>query len=71
MAFVNEHFFYIYPKDDAPTPDYMMKVFTETIIKYNIDGVVIDPFNQLDHDRGGRDDIYLEKFYNKWKRFIQ
>lgn len=70
--FINEHFFYIYPKDDSPTPDYVLKRFMEVIIKHKIDGVMIDPFNQLAHDRGrGRDDHYLEIFLNKTKRFAQ
>ena len=70
--FVNEHFFYIYPKDDSPTPDYVLKRFIEVIIKHKIDGVLIDPYNQLIHDRqGNRDDLYLELFLNKVKRFAQ
>lgn len=69
--FINDHFFYIYPKDDIPTPDYVLKRFMETIIKHKIDGVIIDPFNQMTHDRSGRDDIYLEGFLNKVKRFAQ
>ena len=70
--FVNEHFFYIYPKDDSPTPDYVLKRFIEVIIKHKVDGVLIDPYNQLIHDRhGNRDDLYLEVFWNKLKRFAQ
>lgn len=69
--FVNAHFFYIYPKDDSPTPDYVLKRFMEVIIKHKVDGVMIDPFNQLIHERQGRDDHYLELFLNKTKRFAQ
>lgn len=69
--FVDKHFFYIYPKDDSPTPDYVLKRFTEVIIKHKVDGVLIDPFNQLIHERSGRDDHYLELFLNKTKRFAQ
>lgn len=70
--FINEHFFYIYPKDDSPTPDYVLKRFMEVIIKHKVDGVLIDPYNQLIHDRqGNRDDLYLELFLNKVKRFAQ
>ena len=70
--FINEHFFYIYPKDDSPTPDYVLKRFMEVIIKHKVDGVLIDPYNQLIHDRvGNRDDLYLEVFLNKVKRFAQ
>lgn len=69
--FINEHFFYLYPKDESPTPDYVLKRFIEVIIKHKVDGVMIDPFNQLIHERAGRDDHYLELFLNKTKRFAQ
>lgn len=71
MKFIDEHFFYIYPKDAMPTPEYMLSKFMETIIKHNVDGVCIDPFNQLVHDRGAREDHYLEMFFNNVKRFTQ
>lgn len=71
--FINDHFFYIYPKNESPTPDLILKRFTEMIIKHKIDGVLIDPFNQLDNDWGksGRDDKYLEKVLTQFKRFAQ
>jgi len=69
--FVNEHFFYIYPKDDAPTPEYMLKRFMEVIIKHKVDGIIIDPFNQLSHNRANRDDLYLESFLSTFTRFVQ
>lgn len=69
--FVNEHFFYIYPKNETPTPAYILKRFAEMKIKHNIDGVLIDPFNQLDNDWGGRDDRYLESVLTSFKRFAQ
>ena len=68
--FVSEHFFYIYPKDVAPTPEYIRTRFLELILKEKIDGVVIDPFNQLTNDyNGGRDDKYLESFLAECSRF--
>jgi twinkle protein len=72
IEFVNEHFFYIFPENDLPTPEYILKRFMETIIKHGIDGVVIDPFNQLSHkNRGRRDDQYLEDQLSDFKRFAQ
>lgn len=72
IDFVNEHFFYIFPENDLPTPEYILKRFMETIIKHKVDGVVIDPFNQLSHkNRGKRDDQYLEDQLSDFKRFAQ
>lgn len=71
--FVSKNIFYVYPKDVAPTPDYIKERFLELIVKEKIDGVVIDPFNQLANDYGkmGRSDKYLETFLSDCIRFAQ
>lgn len=71
---VSKHFFFVYPKDISSTPEYIKERFLELIIKEKINGVVIDPFNQLDNDyskSGGRDDKYLEIVLADFKRFAQ
>lgn len=67
--FVSEHFFYIYPKTISPTPEYIASRFLELIIKEKVDGVIIDPFNQMANDYQGRDDKYLETFLSECSRF--
>lgn len=71
MEFIKNHFFYIYPTVDAPTPKYINDRFLEAIEKHGVSGCIIDPFNQLDHDWGkhGRDDRYISEFLTKQKRF--
>lgn len=72
MDFMRAHFFFVYPKVDSPTPQYINDRFSELIIKEKIDGCLIDPFNQLDNDwasAGGRDDQYISVFGAKEKRF--
>jgi hypothetical protein len=74
MDFVKEHFFYIYPESDSPTPEYINKRFDEVIKKHKVDGCIIDPYNQLDNDirkNGGREDLYLSSFLSQQKRFAQ
>lgn len=69
---VSDHFFYVYPKSVAPTPEYVKSVFLELIIKNKITTCIIDPFNQMANDytkNGGRDDRYLETFLSDCKRF--
>lgn len=70
---VCQHVFYVYPKDVAPTPDYVMQVFLELIIKEKVDGVDIDPFNQLTntYDKFQRSDKYLEWVLSQFARFAQ
>jgi len=70
---VCKHIFYVYPKDVSPTPQYIMEVFLQLIIKENVDGVDIDPFNQLANNYNnfaGRDK-YLEWVLSLFSRFAQ
>tara|TARA_R100000951_G_scaffold116724_1_gene130157 strand:- start:5909 stop:7786 length:1878 start_codon:yes stop_codon:yes gene_type:complete len=67
--FVNKHFFYVYPETNSPTPEYILSKFHEMIVKKKVDGVVIDPYNQLEHDFSLRDDQYISVFLTACKRF--
>jgi hypothetical protein len=72
--FIGQHIFYVYPQSISPTPAYVKERFLELIIKENVDGVVIDPFNQMANDyasSGGRSDKYLETFLSDCIRFGQ
>lgn len=71
--FITKNIFYVYPKDISPTPEYIKERFLELIIKEKVDGVDIDPFNQLANDYGksGRTDKYLETFLSDCSRFAQ
>lgn len=74
MEFVGKHFFYIYPEDDSPSPEYINACFERAIHVHGVTGCVTDPFNQLDNDWGrnyGRDDRYIGEFLSKEKRFAQ
>ena len=70
---VCQHIFYVYPKDVSPTPQYIMEVFLELIVKENVDGVDIDPFNQLtnEYQKFSRSDKYLEWVLSVFSRFAQ
>jgi hypothetical protein len=70
---ISKHFFYVYPKEIAPTPDYVKERFLELIIKEKVNGCIIDPFNQMANDYGktGRTDKYLETFLSDCSRFAQ
>ena len=71
--FVCKHIFYVYPKNVTPTPQYIMEVFLQLIVKEGVDGVDIDPFNKLTNNYqnfGGRDK-YLEWVLSLFSRFSQ
>ena len=71
---ISKSIFYVYPKDVAPTPDYIKECFLELIIKENVTGCIIDPFNQMSNEyskSGGRSDKYLETLLSDFSRFAQ
>lgn len=71
-SFLRKHFFFIYPSTDSPTPEYVKERFLELIVKEKVDGVVIDPFNQMDNNyakHGGKEDKYLEFMLAQFHRF--
>lgn len=73
LEWINEKFLFIYPEVEMPTPDYIFGKFKTLIQKGLIDGCIIDPYNQLDHDyrNQSREDLYISQFILKAKRFIQ
>lgn len=72
--FVCRHFFYLYPKDDVATLDYVLERFLEMIIKEKVSGCCIDPWNQVVHDYkgfGANASKYLEYALGRISRFGQ
>jgi twinkle protein len=68
--FVSEHIFYVYP-DDAHDIHSINERFRHLVLKKGIDGVMVDPFNQLDSTQKAyqRDDQYLSEILKDVKRF--
>lgn len=78
--FINEHFIFIYPKDDVHSkeealhsPEWILSKIREVSLLHGITGVVIDPWNQLDHIMQGfsREDLYLSHWLKQCKRTAQ
>jgi len=70
LSFLNDHFFYVYPEDSHDILAIHEK-FRYLVLKHGIDGVLIDPFNQLDHLQKPmqREDQYLSNILKDVKRF--
>ena len=68
--FVNKHIFYVYPENDHDIESVHEK-FRYLILKKGVDGVLVDPFNQLDKVQKPyeRDDQYLSVVLKDIKRF--
>lgn len=68
--FIDKHFFYVYPENDHDINSIHEK-FRYLVLKKGIDGVMVDPFNQLDKNQKPyeRDDQYLSETLKDIKRF--
>ena len=68
---LNDKFYFIYPEKEMPSQEYINRKFVEAMIKHNIDGCMIDPFNAIYRDRRNnlRDDQFLEDFFRVQKKF--
>lgn len=68
--FISEHIYYVYPENEHDINSIHEK-FRYLILKKGIDGVMIDPFNQLDKTQKAyeRDDQYLSWVLKDIKRF--
>lgn len=68
--FISEHIYYVYPEDSHDIHSINEK-FRHLVLKKGVDGVMIDPFNQLDHIQKPyqREDQYLSEILKDIKRF--
>jgi hypothetical protein len=68
--FLNDHIFYVYPDNEHDIVSIHEK-FRYLVLKCGVDGVVLDPFNQLDHLQKNfeREDMYLSRILKDIKRF--
>lgn len=68
--FVNEHFFVIYPEEDFKLETVFNKA-KYLVRKYGIKGIIIDPYNSMEHlqKSAEREELYIARFMGKLKRF--
>lgn len=68
--FIDQHIFYVYP-DNQHDIQSIHEKFRHLVLKKGVDGVMVDPFNQLDHNQKAfqREDQYLSEVFKDIKRF--
>ena len=73
MKFINEHFYFIEAGEAVPSIDFILKVAKSACMKYSIDGLIIDPYNEVDAKRSGnaREDEHIRDFISTCKRFAK
>ena len=57
--------------EEDVTIDYLFERIRTLVFRFGIKGVVVDPWNEILHEIGAREDIYLNKVLRRIKRFIR
>ena len=73
LDFISNHYYFIETKDEVPTIDYILDIAKGSILKYGVNGIVIDPYNEVNASRSGnlREDEHIRDFISKCKRFAR
>jgi len=69
---MNDYFYFIYPEDDILSVDTILEKARVTIFRYGVHGIVIDPWNELEHLYGNLTEAqYLSRELTKIRRFAR
>eukprot|EP00878_Enallax_costatus_P035485 GHUV01039599.1.p1 GENE.GHUV01039599.1~~GHUV01039599.1.p1 ORF type:complete len:305 (+),score=70.74 GHUV01039599.1:231-1145(+) len=74
LIWLDEHFHMIRPLPDTmPTIDYILEKARAAVLRYGIQGLIIDPYNELDPNRSGgiSETEHVSRLLTKIKRFAQ
>ena len=53
LDWLNEYFYFIETKDTVPDIDYILDIAKSSVRKYGVNGIVIDPYNEVSAKRSG------------------
>lgn len=72
-SFISEYFYFIEPEDDDYTLDNILAKAKELVKRKGIKGLLIDPWNKLEHNmpKGDNETMYVSKELDKIIRFNQ
>jgi twinkle protein len=73
MDWVADHFYLIRADNEAPTIDWILDAARAAVMRYGIRGLVIDPYNEIEHMRPSAqtETEYVSQSLGKVKRFAQ
>ena len=74
LEWIQDHFLVIkHLKDDPPTIEWVLEVARMAVFKHGVRGLVIDPYNELDHSRQNHmsETEQVSNMLSKVKRFAQ
>jgi twinkle protein len=73
VKFCHKHFHFIMPpEDDEPSLDKILKLARAAIFKHGINGLLIDPWNEIEHDIGKDTETnYISRSLSKVRKFCR
>ena len=73
MEFLDKHFYFIETRDAVPDIDLILDIAKSSVLKYGVNGVIIDPYNEVNAKRQGnqREDEHIRDFISTCKRFTR
>jgi twinkle protein len=71
LKFIHDHFYFIETRDSVPNIETILEIAKSSVYKYGINGLIIDPYNEVDAKRTGnaREDEHIRDFISLCKRF--
>ncbi|MFQ5482604.1 MAG: DnaB-like helicase C-terminal domain-containing protein [Nitrospinaceae bacterium] len=73
QQWVHEHFYFILPKEDNLSLDSILEAARGLVFRFGIKGLVVDPWNEIDHSRDARlsETEYISQSLTKLRRFAR
>jgi twinkle protein len=69
---IKQFMFFLYPDEGTPTLDQVLEKARAAVFRYGVNGVVIDPWNELDHQYENMTEAqYLSKQLSKIRQFAR
>ncbi|MDT3778454.1 toprim domain-containing protein [Nitrospira sp. MA-1] len=73
IQWLQEHFIFFSPPEDAMTIEKILELARQAVARYGIHGLIIDPWNELDHSRPANltEVEYISRCLTKVRRFAR
>jgi hypothetical protein len=70
---LQDHLTLLWPDEKAPTIDYLLTLAKKEVFRRGIQGLVIDPWSEVEHDmqRFPREDLYIAAMLTKIRKFAR
>lgn len=73
MSYLNDHIRYIIPEEEVVSIENILKYTKLLCLQFGIRGLVIDPWNEMEHQigKGEREDLYISRQLSNIRRFAR